>query len=353
MNAGKLTKIRLKVIGKILAAFLLLACLISISTGAAVAAGPGEVTFNVKQVFTSIGTPPSNVFNYLLTPKLPANPMPVSGVDADGSFIVTGTADKTITLNYTQAGVYEYEISLITPAGAGYILDREVYSIKITTHSDLTCTVIIRNKNGDKVDEYLLYAHSYDDDGTVLPSDPDVMVDPPVKKTVLGNPPADGIFTFRLAAGNPSNPMPVGSVNGVKIMTIVGPGEEDFGTWIYTAPGIYFYTISEVNNGVDGYAYDTMVYTITDTVTAVDGQLVVSRVVANNFNRPVTSFAFINTYSPGIYSPGSEGPKTGDDTYNPVYLMMFIIGSVALASAAIYLSPGRKRKMDDGSPENV
>lgn len=97
--------------------------------------------------------------------------------------------------------------------------------------------------------------------------------DPPVKKTISGTPSEDGTFTFKLEAENKSNPMPDGSNDGVKLMTIMGAGEEDFGTWSYTEFGSYHYTVSEANNDESGYTYDTTVYTITDIVTDVGGQL--------------------------------------------------------------------------------
>jgi pilin isopeptide linkage protein len=213
------------------------------------------------------------------------------------------------------------------------------------------------------------------------------MVDPPVKKTVEGNPGADSIFTFKLTARNASSPMPAGSKGGSKIVYVKGAGSAEFGTWSYDEAGVYYYTVSELNTGEKGYAYDTVVYTITDSVKAVNGQLVLSRVVTNALNKQVMSLIFINKYtnpgapppippspldpnpaaegapdssSPpnpnegdpmwGINGDGSPGgkwrdgmPRTGDDGKPALYLAMLALGALLAIGAAMYLVVLRKR----------
>ena len=153
-------------------------------------------------------------------------------------------------------------------------------------------------------------------------SDPSLMLDPPVRKVVFGNPKRDAKFTFQLKAQNPAQPMPAGSENGVKTLTIKGSGEEEFGTWAYTEAGTYFYTVSEVNTGEEGYTYDAMVYTITDTVRVSDGRLIVDRELSKNSDQQADVFLFINRYSaeeaplvdggtgsaPGAEEPPDVGP---------------------------------------------
>jgi pilin isopeptide linkage protein len=187
------------------------------------------------------------------------------------------------------------------------------------------------------------------------------MVDPPVVKTVSGDPAKASTFTFRLTADKPTNPMPAGSKDGVKDLQITGSGKGEFGTWSYTAEGTYYYTVSEVNTGEKGYTYDTTVYTITDAVKAVDGQLVVTRVVTNGANKQVTSLSFINTYtsgdggnsdnggnSNGGGKPGSDGPKMGDDTNFTLYIILFGLGGLLVIRTMVYLIVCRKRKKAGG-----
>jgi len=334
---------------KIVMAVLLLACLMGLSVPAAHAAEPGQVTLTVKQVFSGTAAP-GKACSYRLTPKLAPNPMPAgSGPDGYG-FAINGTASTGIgPIAFTQAGQYTYEISHITPPASGYTYDQELYRLEIYVKSNLAVTVIAYKKDGSKAAD-IKYEHA---GPGLLPSDPAAMADPPVVKTVSGSPAKAGVFTFRLAAGNPSNPMPAGSKDGVKTIQITGSGRGEFGTWSYTAEGVYYYTVSEVNTGESGYTYDTAVYTITDTVKAVDGQLVVARVVTNGANKKVTSLSFINTYTPGGQKPPSNkpenGPKTGDESQTALYIALFCGAGIALLGSMVYLLVNRRRgKETDG-----
>jgi pilin isopeptide linkage protein len=328
---------------------LLLACLAGLSAPAAHAAGQGEITLTVKQVFTNAGAsaPPSEVFHYRLAPKLASNPMP-AGSAADGyAFAATGTGDASIgPIVFAQAGRYAYEISHVTAARPGYTYDQEVYALEIFVKSDLTTAAVVYKKDGSKASG-IKFEHAYS--RGPLPSDPGAMADPPVVKTVSGSPARASAFAFRLTAGNPANPMPAGSANGVKALQITGSGRGEFGTWSYTAEGTYYYTVSEVNAGLPGYAYDATVYTITDAVKAVGGQLVVTRVVTNGANKQVASLSFINTYTPGGGEPTSPsdkpkpGPKTGDESQAALYAALFCVAGAAALASLIYLLAGRRR----------
>lgn len=361
-----------KRIGKIPVVVLLLACLASLLVPISLAAAPGEVTLTVKQVFINAGTaePPNKTFSYRLTPEQPTNPLPSGSIAGIYDFDITGTADKPVTITFTNAGVYTYELSHTTAPADGYTYNQKIYTLIITVNSDLTYTIVIRNEAGNKVDdEDIQYKHSYNDgsgpedgkgedsdndkDKWIDPSDPNAMKDPSVVKTVSGSPGTAGTFTFQLTAQNPSNPMPSGSVHGVKTVQVKGSGKAQFGTWSYTQEGIYFYTISEViPSAADGYAYDTTVYTITDSVTAVNGRLVVSRVVTNNQNKPVTSCSFINTYtdsgkpgSPATPHPDApNGPKTGDDSRTEMYSILLCTAGIAALLSLCYLVSDRRRR---------
>jgi pilin isopeptide linkage protein len=174
--------------------------------------------------------------------------------------------------------------------------------------------------------------------------------------------------------------MPSGSVNGVKTVTVTGSGSAEFGTWQYTQAGIYRYTVYEADTGEQDYSYDAEVYTITDTVTAVGGQLAVSRVVTNGSHRQVASLGFINTYtgtgtnptpspggqdgplpSPGGSTPspspggptprpggpndgGQAGPKTGDDAPYAAYTVLFWLAAATALGSIILLLLWRKRR---------
>ena len=348
-----LEKIREK---RFLACCMLLACLFTlVSPQAAYAAPADEVTLAVGQVFTKpAGSAAADTFTYTLTAQQSGNPMP-AGSSGD---ICTFTLSDTDMVDlgpviYSTAGTYSYEIrQTVVSAQTGYTYDRQVYTVEVyatNTAGGLQADVVVYNGNGLKVSA-IVFENVYGP----LASDPSIMVDPPVKKTVSGSPGVNGTFTFKLEAEDKSDPMPAGSKDGVKLMTIIGPGEEDFGTWSYTKAGTYKYTISEVDNGETGYTYDTTVYTITDSVTDADGQLTVARTVTNAADKPVDSYGFVNKYTSvkGAGSPGgggitksTRGAKTGDDSMAGLYQAILFIGGIVLMALAVYRIRNRKMRI--------
>ena len=344
-------------IGRHLAACLVLVCLIGTLFAPAASAAPaGQLMLPVQQVFESDGlsVPPSQAFTYLLTPQTPNAPLP-SGSEAEGySFTISGTREIEVDpIFFPASGIYVYEIKCITDSLPGYTVDRQVYTIEVHVTHDLTAILLVYDGADMKVPD-LSFAHIY---GT-LPSDPNAMTDPPVTKTITGTPPATSTFTFRLTAEQPSNPMPAGSVNGIKTITIIGAGQAAFGTWSYPKEGTFRYTVSEVNSGIAGYSYDTSVYTITDVVTAADGQLVVSRTITNDAGQQVSSLSFVNTYthsgtpsppngvSPNPPSPPGnappigpgkpgDGPRTGDFSNPALWITLIAVSSALLTLICI------------------
>ena len=344
--------------GRILAAGALFICLMRLSAPAALAMRPGEAAFTVKQTFANTGafTPPGETFSYKLTPKAALNPMPAGSGPEGCAFAVTGTSDMQISIAFTQAGRYAYELRHVTAPQPGYRYDQEIYTLEVFVGSDLAVTAVAHKSDGSKAPD-IRYAHAYS--ANPLPSDPGAMADPPVVKTVSGSPSRSGVFTFRLTAGDPSNPMPQGSANGVKTLRITGAGRGEFGTWSYQREGTYFYTVSEVNTGESGYTYDSAVYTITDSVRDADGRLQVTRVVTNGTNKQVASLSFINTYTQGGRpaapegkpgqpgqpgQPGKPGPNTGDETRVALDIALFIAGGMAALGSICYLLVCKRRE---------
>jgi len=352
--------------GKVFAVGIALVCLLSLFFPAAMAAPSGEVVLNVKQVLSAAGSaqPPSNTFTYQL--------IPVQGTTVGGqTFSLKGAASKEIPFAFSQAGEYVYELRHTTPSAVGYTYDQNVYTLRFRVESDLSVAAAIYNSANEAGTKAagITYEHRYSDQAT----DPALMTDPSVVKTVSGDPPTAEEFTFELRAGNPFNPMPEGSVGGFKRLHIVGSGSKEFGKWSYTAAGTYYYTIYEVNTGVRGYTYDTAVYTITDTVTTENGKLVLARVVTNQAKKPVTSCSFINTYEKGLLTPetptttkpsansptttpsGSKkpsapsGPKTGDESKTGLYLVLLCAAGAAAAASTGYLLISKRRGKKQGA----
>ena len=337
--------------GKLLVIFLLLLFLIASPFAPVAEATSADVvmlTVNQRLLSDGKSAVPTETFTYLFHAKTAAAPMP-DGSDAEGfTFTMDGTTSVAIgPIRFLTAGIYVYELRCTTADMSGYTIDRQVYTIEIHVSDKLTSTVLIYDASGVKVSE-IRFTHIY---GT-LASDPAIMVDPPVKKIVEGKPRTASTFTFTLTAENRSNPMPAGSVNGVKHLTIIGAGEGEFGTWSYTEAGTYRYTVSEVNGGVAGYSYDRTVYTITDRVTAVDGQLLVTRRVTNDAGEQAASLTFVNIYeeaSPGTSRPQAPdgAPETGDFS-NPLLWTLLLFSSGTLLLVLIFLGYRTRKSSKKG-----
>lgn len=273
-------------------------------------AAADSARITVSQIF--IASEGAGTFTYRLEALETGNPMPAGSTDDGYTFTITGSGSAVIELAaFNRQGVYRYKLfQVIGNEKPGYTYDRRVYTIEIHAGTEPDAKVIVFDENGEKT-AAIIFQNSYG----VLPSDPDLMDDLPVRKTVFGSPDRSRTFEFRLVAGDSSNPMPPGSADGMKSVYITGSGRNEFGVWSYDKAGTYYYTVYEANTGGIGYTYDTAVYTITDMVNADNGRLEVTRVVTNDTNRLVTSYIFNNYYTSGeTTSPPPTNPPTNPPT---------------------------------------
>ena len=131
---------------------------------------------------------------------------------------------------------------------------------------------------------------------------------PPVQKRITGDTPkTSSTFTFVFSAKDVSCPMPEGSSGTVKEITITGAGSREIGELTFEKPGTYVYTVSEKNGSVEGYTYDSTVYTVTYEVTEKDGELSVTRTINDNKGNSASAIEFTNPYK----TPGNKLPQTG------------------------------------------
>ena len=368
-------------------------------------AANNRVNITVRQNFSAPPQSETGLFTYVLKPLGNGYPMPTGNQKNLYEFSIAGNKSFEIgPIVFNQQGNFKYEVyQVVDNAKPGYVYDRQVYTVEVRVNANLEVEITIKNSSGVKVTGIV-----FDNYVELLATDPKLMADPPVMKTVSGHPKTAGTFTFALTALDPKNPMPAGSSNGVKKIQITGSGSGEFGQWSYNRAGVYYYTITEENTGESGYKYDAAVYTITDTVTGgANGQLTLSRVVTNKSNRTVTNCAFINKYSagigqlfddtteelPGIGPDGSSlydannpfgsgnvkgaadtevkdytasntaqnnaggssnyrgysagyGPKTGDDRNTAQYLALLIIGGALATAASFYLVAAEKKRKE-------
>jgi len=331
-----------------------------------------EVTYGV--------THPGN-FNYEMRRLGASYPLPAASQGNIYTFSLAGNEAQNLSpITFTHAGHFYYEIRAVGPSGSGITLDETIYTVVIlvsnTQAGGLEARIgavfmrgpeealDVKDEAGD-----IVFRHSYLS-AQSLPSE-----NPPVVKTVQGNPATDYTFTFRLEAQSPNNPMPTGSIAGVKEITITGSGRAQFGTWTHDRAGVFVYTVREIPTNNRDYQFDTTVYTITDTVTSRDGQLVVERIVTNDNNNLVTSMSFLNTYNgtttPGGNDGGSDtttgtgqgtgqgtgtgattGPKTGD--YTDPSALLFAMAIAALTGLiALFLIHWDRRSEDEHGGTSV
>ncbi len=133
-------------------------------------------------------------------------------------------------------------------------------------------------------------------------------VEYPVTKKIKGISDTGEVFTFELKADDIMDPLPTGSIQGSKKISIKGAGTVSSGTWKYTEPGIYRYTVREIPGSSRNFRYDETVYHITDRVYYSGSRLQVDHKVTdekgNRYSRK--GLVFVNQYI-------KAGPKTGDE----------------------------------------
>ena len=375
----------------------MLALIAMARTGAYAASKPIKIT--VSQIFSASSAPSGDVFTYILKPLEPGAPMPAGGGARGYTFSMAGNGSVEIgPLTYNRQGVYRYELyQEIESAKTGYTYDRRKYKLEAYVDSDLG-VALVAFVDTDKKANQIVFENSY----KAAASDSKLMTDTLVRKTVTGDPETNSTFNFKLAAKSSSNPMPAGSVNGIKSISITGSGHGSFGAWSYNSAGVYYYSVYEENTGVKGYTYDTTVYTITDIVTEENGKLVLSRVLTDELNKRAASLDFENKYNtigtvlgvgnitPGKANntsniiddgnprgsatftnaadgdvpggaPGSQtadggtppanssrqgvgGPKTGDNANTVLFIMLTAMGGVLAAGASAFLIINGKKK---------
>jgi pilin isopeptide linkage protein len=179
------------------------------------------------------------------------------------------TLPESITVNLKNGGTL-VNTAVVTPDKDGkwlYTFDAPKY--------DRDSRDVVYTVEEEPIESWRSSYDGYDIKNTYIP--PVVLSDPPVKKVLEGDePPEDAQFRFKMS-GLDGAPMPPGSSEGVKIMTVTGEGEAEFGDMTFTQAGTYVYTVTEINTQEEGYTYDASVYTLTVVVTEENGELKVSQ----------------------------------------------------------------------------
>lgn len=140
---------------------------------------------------------------------------------------------------------------------------------------------------------------------------------PSVQKIVEGKNAPKTTFKFSLKCEQ-NAPMPAGSGNGAKLISVNGSGTASFGNITFDSCGVYKYTVSEQIGSDDGWNYDTSSYLLTYTVTEKNNKLKVDCAITKN-GKTAKEIQFINRYDESSIPDKTviSGTKTWRHGSNP------------------------------------
>lgn len=229
--------------------------------------------------------------------------MTLTNPDSDGGEINFGI------ITFNQPGVYEYTV---TESGfyPGVENDaKPVKKIKVSVR-DFSAGRLFALVSGDDLE----FTNTF----YPLPSTGDVGLEKKISGT---KPKEDSRFHFFMRPEKPeeNQPMPVGSMPDRAMVELEGAGQGSFATMHFTKPGVFNYTVEEVNDGLVGYTYDPSVYKVSFNVKQSENNiydLLVERKIYKD-DTEVEDILFDNQYSPGN-SGGGGGYRPKPIPVGPV-----------------------------------
>lgn len=267
------------------------------------------------------GTPDKDeTFNFQIDPLTLRAPMPSynqTGVVGAGTAKFDGIAFNT-------AGTYEYRVTEIADDAVNYSYDSTVYIMQVVvTENAGTYSAKVTYSDGTNPVDRMEFRNVY-----TRPQAGEY--EPVVEKIVNGDPDKTENFHFTLTpvegtdyAGKPvaaaQVPMPEQAT-----VSVDGAGTASFGKIAYNTTGTYDYEITENNDGIVNYDYDTAVYQMHVVVTEAAGEAQYKTEVSLTKNKIETDkIVFTNTYNrPGEVSVAPEvekvveGSPAEDETFN-------------------------------------
>ena len=114
-------------------------------------------------------------------------------------------------------------------------------------------------------------------------------------------------------------PMPAGSSSETETVIILGEGHTSYNPIVFHIPGVYTYTLEELNDKIPNYVYDPTVYKVVFTVTQDKDNkrdLHVKQKIYKN-GVEVSEALFTNEYQPNSPGGGGGDPKK-PIPYDPV-----------------------------------
>ena len=209
-------------------------------------------------------------FEFMITPSQnnpTSDPIKENTVTNDANGKIIFATD----IKYTEAGTYVYDVKEVSGNLGGMSYDDTVYTITVKVTDNQTegrleaeVSTAIKDNSVDSIK----FTNGYNPKAaTAIISG---------KKVLDGKELAVDAFTFNIETTN-NAPMPEKTS-----VTNSATGVVQFDEITYDRPGEYHYQISEVNDGNEGYTYDSDVKDVTVKVTDVNGELK-SEIINNEF----------------------------------------------------------------------
>ena len=249
------------------------------------------------------------------------NPAPVTIENENGSATFSEAGTQTISfgkISFTKAGTYTFTVQETTESGNGWTCDNEAKTVTVEVKDNGNGTLTATPQAASITNTY----------GDFKPL---TVADPPVSKVVTGDPAVMPTFEFTMTATDGA-PMPEGSANGAKTVSITGAGGVEFGQITFAAPGTYTYKVSETKGGGTGWTNDTQTYTIAYVVTdngdgtmsatmtvngAADGKAIFTNSYAAEGELDTTATAVLTKTVESKVDDTAWAPKTFDFTITP------------------------------------
>lgn len=244
------------------------------------------------------------------------------GADADGN--VSNTAGGTInfgTFRFDTEGTYVYQVTENNLGAAGYGYDTTVYTVvfavSVSSGQPSVETVVYRGtaQSEDAEVNAVSFNNTYQPTAVTTPADAPLSGVKSVTEEHGSFIMQDGMFRFQITAVSAPDgmtaPMP-SAVDENHQVSCSSDGTFSFGTITFTEPGEYTYSVSEVNNGVEGITYDGENYTLYYNVADNGGSLSITESsIRNSAGEEVsaTDLNFTNIYNDGQVSYQIAGTK--------------------------------------------
>ena len=189
-------------------------------------------------------------------------------------------------LTFKNVGTYNYTVEEVPGNDRHITYDTTSYAVSAVVTDNLDGTLKVTWKSGTG---NIQFRNTYTVDST--------NVTPSVEKKISGKQPAkDSTFHFTIT-GTDNAPMPEGSKNGKKSVSITGEGKADFGKITFAQAGTYTYKVTEKIGSESSYNYDATEYTLTYKVKDVDGELKAEKSITAG-GKSADRMVFTNEYAP-------------------------------------------------------